>query len=133
MSDFHATGAISRCSELRQIRRTDIYNQDPDDFGYEIGNCPVKNRFKHILLLDMTTEEAGKENITISLYDDWAKQCQFITVGDMVTITVNPELVRYRERDETHCVALHVDEDDNEATFIVVNSSVVYLHMCSMN
>ena len=129
MSDFKISGTVSSWSELRPIRTTDIYNQDPDNFGYETGGKPIKDRFRSILVVNMNSKDFGAEDITISMYDDWAEQCQFLTVGDTVTLTISPELVKYRDRDETHCIALHVDEGDEEAIFILVKYDIYHQHM----
>ena len=124
MSDFKITGTVSSWSEIRPIRTTDIYNQDPDNFGYETGGKLMKDRFRSILVVNLNSKDFGAEDITISMYDDWAEQCQFLTLGDTVALTISPELVKYRDRDETHCIALHVDEDDEEAIFILVKYDV---------
>ena len=127
MSRFDAVGTVTKCSRLRAINESDMYNNDPDDADFE-GR--LSSRFSTVSVIEMVLLGGNNEYVQIFLYDIWARQCAFINAGDQIDLSVSRHLARIDRRHQNRCVALHADEDGEDVLFIRVNyTSTCIIHL----
>ena len=109
----HGTIITHNCRS-RPIRQSDVYNGEPNNSGEIRDGVRLMSRFHSLSSVTLKSDDCG-ELVKIYMYDDWNKDCQFITVGDGVTLEVSGALVddlRANKSREGHSfsVALHPDE-----------------------
>ena len=109
----HGTVITHDCRS-RPTQRSDVYNSEPHNSENSTDGAQLRRRFRSMSSVTLKSEDSG-ELVKIYMYDDWNMDCQFMTVGDEVTLEVSSDLVvdlRMNESPErrSFSVALHPDE-----------------------
>ena len=119
----HGTIITHNCRS-RSIRHSDVYNGEPSVSGKIADGVRLMNRFHSMSSVTLKSDDCG-ELVKIYMYDDWDKDCQFIGVGDEVTLEVSGILVddlraKMPPKGHSFSVALHPDEQGKPLNHIQV-------------
>jgi hypothetical protein len=129
MVSLNYSGVVSECWSC-----ADIIPSDDHAIYFTVGDeGPLSRLHSKVLKIKITDDENPERHTNTFFYDEWARLCSFLAVGDEITISGSEglshieEVGEEEEREDLKCIVLHEDQGDEPPLLCIKVLPVVTL------